>query len=184
MSLDKAEIKKLTLNSVVSQVEDLLEGAQQNKAQLEGGKLALFQAAKNLQKLSEFADRELEEEKIKDLETLTIVKQYITRAVASVSSLARQYENREISVSGEADFGNKVVKLLKKLFDEEAAKAERISVAQSEVLTVRDRPVGARPGLSIAQQRRQEEQDAEEGQLSPTKSKKTAKKKTPRKKGK
>lgn len=180
MSIDKANLKTLVYQDVGVKLDDLLEGAEKLQLQFAGGKAALLIAKRNILNLVSLVDTELDEQKIPDIETAEHVKRFLTRAVASLESAARNCENQEISAGGGAAFGSKAVKLIKQLQEQEQAKAKaaKEALSQADIPSGSDdrRAVGTRPALSIAAQRRKE---AQKENVQTTK--KTTKKKTKKK---
>lgn len=175
MSFAKSDLKILTYNDVGNRLDDMLEAAQRSKSSLEGGKQALFAAAKNVEALLKASEQDLEEGRLPDVETLGHVKKALVRALTSVQTLAKNFENREIMAAGSVDMASKSVALVKKLMDDEKRKlsglVEAAELGKEEESNGRERPAGLRPGPSIAQQRRAEGEELKEKSAKKTRKK-------------
>jgi hypothetical protein len=157
LSIEKSELKQLVCQEIGVKLDDLLEGVEKTKLLQEGGKLALRQLSSALQGLAALADKELTDGVLDDLKTLEHVKRYITRAATASENMARHYENLEIAAGGGSSLAQKAVRVVKQLHDEEANKAAqlRAMISQEELIT--RRPLGARPGKSVAARRKAED---------------------------
>lgn len=187
MNLQKSELKKAILNDLGNRFEDEKESLEKQVEQLAGAKSALLKMAKDIQLLHVHADKDLEDGKISDLETLKLVKLYVTRAIDACQNQARQCEVNEIRTRGRFEQADKQVRHLAKLIEDEDAKLRQLLAAIEDGSVVVDgdeiaaagsseigsdtpsrpppgnvvpmrRPVGVRPGMSIAAQRKLETQ--------------------------
>lgn len=168
----KAELRRGTATALGIKVEEMLDGAEKKAAELGGAKKAVHGHVKNLLGIIAAVDDEVEKS-IPDLETAKLVKTWLGKTVAATENLAGHLSNIEQQALGEIhgykavhDFIQKVVAQI------DAGQAEMAkAVAEGRVTIEEDgspemtgpgpRPVGVRPALSIAQQRKQEEQAAQ-----------------------
>jgi hypothetical protein len=169
--IDKAEIKKSILHSAGCEADDWLEGAHKNVSAFEGAKQALRKAAKDVQAIVQFTQKDLDDGKFDGMEPADIAKYAIlqvTRCVDSLQSSSMHYTNRQIAASGEVAAYERLVNHYQKLVADEDRKAERFrdAVASGEIIIEEDGTAtkksgnghisGVRPAGGIAAQRRAE----------------------------
>lgn len=172
MSL-KNEMKMGILHEQGIKADDLLEAATKRQSAHDGAKQALRQIAKNMAQLSALVDRDLDENKI-PVEEPTKVASYaklmIDRCAQMALTAGQHQENQQLSVTGEIVAYQAMVDAIKKEILTEQSKMQALqravasgeivveddSVSQQDVESRGGRPVGVRPGLGIAAQRRAE----------------------------
>lgn len=171
MSLDKSEIRIGVAREIGCALDDALEAAQGEIKFFEGGASALVQAGKQIQALAKIVDEDLEKEtgEIPDLAAATLVKKFITRAVAVVESGARTAENHRLVSEGKTRALQAAVGGIKKRIDVEQIRVDATRLEAARVLAGEaadgpkaDRAVGAHPGGGIKAQRLAEELAAQE----------------------
>lgn len=189
---DKLEFKKDVLLSVGVKVEEALERAEQQIYEARGGKIALREQGKNLLAIMAATDQEVEKS-IPDLETLKIVKTWMSRMVIATENAANHLENIEIQARGEKAAHERTHDVLKKMVEEADYRITEIKKAvESGAATEtpdgmvravssdrRARPAGVHPGQTIKEQRLAEEAAM---QAAATPVEEPKKKKTPRRK--
>jgi|MudIll2142460700_1097286.scaffolds.fasta_scaffold00003_133 hypothetical protein len=165
----KAEIRRGTATSLGIKVEEMLDSAEKKAAELGGAKKAMQGHAKNLLGIMAAVDDEVEKS-IPDLETAKLIKSWLSKTVAATENLAGHLSNIEQQALGEAqgyrvvhDFIQKIVREIDSRQEElvKAIAEGRITLEEDGTPQMADsgpRPPGVRPGASIAQQRKQEEQ--------------------------
>lgn len=175
---DKIELKKDVLLSVGVKVEELLEGAESQCHEARGGKKALRAHVKNLMGIILAADEDLGKS-IPDLETLNLIKSWLSKTILSTENAAKHLENIEIQMAGEVAGHRGTHDVLQKLVGDAERKLEEVTEAVKAGRAIVDqdgtaqaapgerRPAGVRPGGSIKEQRL-----AEEAQASTVKKKK------------
>lgn len=176
--IDKAEVKKSILHSAGCEADDWLEGAHRNANAFEGAKQALRKAAKDVQGIVQFVQKDLDDGKFSGMEPADIAKYAIlqvTRSVDSLQTTAAHYTNRQIAVQGEVAAYEKLVNHFQKLHDEEDRKIARFNsaVKSGEIVIDEDgvpekksgngHVSGVRPSGGIAAQRRAEAAAEAEG---------------------
>lgn len=102
MSAEKAEFKAEVIHGVGSRIEDLQEASLAAAHRLEGAEQALTQAAQVVQALHAQVDQDVEGGVIKDLETASLLKQWVSRAVAVVQQLAQNAHVQQVTQHGHA----------------------------------------------------------------------------------
>jgi len=80
-------------------LDKLVTDAEQTQHRCRGGKLALQEQAKKLQSVHAYADAEFAEGSL-DVETLSLVKRYVTRCIDATSNAAKQQEAEELASAG------------------------------------------------------------------------------------
>jgi hypothetical protein len=170
----KADIRRNAATSIGVKIEEMLDGAERKVAELGGAKKAMQAHAKNLLGIVGTVDAEVEKS-IPDLETAALIKTWLGRTVAATENLIGHLSNIEQQALGEAvgykamhDYIQKVVKEIdegKANFAKAVAEGRIQLEADGSATTVGGpRVPGTRPGLSIAQQRREEATPAPEPQ--------------------
>jgi len=169
--IDKSEVKKAIFHSAGCEADDWLEGAHKNANAFEGAKQALRKAAKDVQGIVQFVQKDLDDGKFSGMEPADIAKYAIlqvTRAVDSLQTTSLHYTNRQIAVQGEVAAYERLVNHFQKLHDEEDRKISRFNsaVESGEIIIDEDgipekmagngHVSGARPAGGIAAQRRAE----------------------------
>lgn len=184
---DKIGLKKDVLLSVGVKVEELLEGAEQQCHEARGGKKALRAHIKNLMGIIVATDEDVGKS-IPDLETLSIVKAWLSKMVISTENASKHLENVEIQMAGEVAGHRGTHDMIQKMMGDADRKLGEVEAAvKAGTATVnRDgtveaapgerRPAGVRPGMSIKDQRLAEEAQAvEAGKKKPVRRRKAKK---------
>jgi hypothetical protein len=204
--IDKAEIKKSILHSAGCEADDWLEGAHKNAHAFEGAKQSLRKAAKDVQAIVQFVQKDLDDGKFEGMEPPEMASYailQITRCVDSLQSSSLHYTNRQIAAQGEVAAYEKLVNHYQKLVAEEERKIDRFNsaVASGEIIVEEDGTAtkkagnghisGVRPAGGIAAQRKAEaaaeaeaakgEAPAEETAAAPEKPKKKRRKRKSKK---
>lgn len=159
MSIQKSELKLLIVNDLGATIEDKLEAAKRTVHQLEGGAIALGQAAKLVPlQLCPKVDMLLEEGVIKDgmgvREVVSLVKKYVTKCGDYLAHLCECEKNKVVAQSGEVTGIQAAMTILKKAHDDEMAKLRAIADPPEPGNGDRSRPVGTHPGSSKLADRR------------------------------
>jgi hypothetical protein len=171
----KSMMRVAVLHEQGVKADDFLESASKRQLGHEGAKQVLRQVAKNLAGLAALVDRDLNEQKIptEPLLVAAYAKKLIDTASQSTLMAAQQQENLQLAAQGEVQAYQHVVDSLKKEIQQERARLEAMQQAIASGAIVvedaspqqpddveavpRDRPVGTRPAMSIADQRRAED---------------------------
>jgi hypothetical protein len=169
--IDKAEVKKAILYSAGCEADDWLEGAHKNSNAFEGAKQALRKAAKDVQGIVQFVQKDLDDGKFESMEPADMASYailQITRCVDSLQSSSLHYTNRQIAAQGEVAAYERLVGHYQKKVAEEDRKIERFAsaVESGEVIIEEDGTAtkksgnghisGVRPASGIAAQRKAE----------------------------
>lgn len=165
MSLEKSEVRIGVANEIGCAMDDALEKAKGQVKYCEGGNAVLLLAQKKVQALSKLVDEDLDgkgEGLIKDLETATLVKKYISRAVGILGSEAVNAANMKLMSMGQAQAYEAAVKGIKKRVDAEASKVVQLKkdtelVLKGGAFEHAGRTTGQAPGPTIKAQRQAEE---------------------------
>jgi hypothetical protein len=194
MGLDKAELKMLILNDLGCDFEDVKDNMLREMYQQEGAASALRQAAKAILGLSQLVDDDIEKGRY-ELEEAARLKEYISRAATQCEEMSKSARNQRLVSEGRMQGITHIVDLTKKKVEAEEAKLKALAAALEEAektggeVDMRRRPSGVRPGASVAQQRRAEEQAAQDEAakaaseiMDHIKAESKSKKKAPRKK--
>ena len=121
MTVLKSEVKMGLLNTLGGEFEDALEIAKANKSAYQGGVSALKNAVQKIRNLSSHVKDDLEAKKIKQPAAETALL-YISRAADACENLGMSAEFSEHNAGGRIDAYEKVVRVLKTVFDLEASK--------------------------------------------------------------
>lgn len=166
----KTEIRRGTATALGVKVEEMLDSAEKKAAELGGAKKAMQTHAKNLLGIVAAVDDEVEKS-IPDLETAKLIKNWLGKTVASTENLAGHLSNVEQQALGEVQGYKAVHDFIQKVVAQiDAGKAEMAKAIAEGRITIEEdgspqmtgpgpRLSGARPAPSIAQQRKQEEQE-------------------------
>jgi len=172
MNPQKSELKQAILHELGCDLDDTLEEATKRANGHTGARGALRLAAKNAQAIAEVVDAELKSGKLAErcaedgegpLDPVLVAKYaklQITRVVDGLDIASQSERNREIMAQGEVAALKSVVALIQKRHTLEAAKLEAFNraIAEGAIQLEEDgAPSGARPGPSIAAQRKAEE---------------------------
>lgn len=190
---DKYDIRRKMIAEVDAKVIEQLDNADTSSIEARGAKSALREHVKNLLGIVAAVDDELGKS-IPDLETMKLVKGWVTRCVHATENLAAHLENVELGMLGEIAANKATHEMLDKLTKiddsrrasiEEAIKAGDVVMdkATGELMSkpgTRSLP-GVRPGPSLKRQRQAEEKKTKKKTKKATKK---TKKKTARKKAK
>jgi hypothetical protein len=184
LSLVKADIRRGTATSIGVRVEEMLEGAERKVHEARGAKKAMQIQTKNLMSISAAVDGEIEKS-IPDIETLKIVKLWVSRCVEATDNFAGNLANVELQAAGEVAaykaIHDHIQDVVSKIDANKVAVAEAIKSGTAELdedgepqmVDAGGRPPGVRPSMSVVQQRKAEEQAEEQKQeeVSPKKGK-------------
>jgi hypothetical protein len=106
-------------------IDDALEAAEREALLMEGANSGVLLAQKKVEALYAEVDSDLDKETY-GLDTAKVAKRYITRAAAVLGTVAAQYANRRLIAQGKVEMGGTAVRVVKKLFDEEVARARTV----------------------------------------------------------
>ena len=152
MSIEKAELKRLTVQEVAKRVESLKRKSSADVESCGGGIDALNEAAKGVLSVRSKWKRALTEETITPKTHETIVE-VTEECLGCIRNLIIKYENIKQQVIGEIRMADKSISVCQRIFDEEESKI--IALESGEEIDARQ--IGSRPSQSIAAQRKQEE---------------------------
>lgn len=168
-TIEKAEIKILTANNIGADIEDMLEQAKKAEHMHEGGKIALADAAKKVNALTELFVRSVKEGEIdlsKNMEPEQIeglVKRWINRCVGLLENLMLVSQNAQLSSAGMVAAYKNAMKAPMKVMEAERKKMEAVKAAIEEQQKTGDpdldirtiaRAVGEHPGDPLADRRK------------------------------
>lgn len=169
MSIEKSVIKQQVVHDIGCQLDDALEVARREELKCIGAVEALGVAKKLVQGLASYVDKDLEEGKLAELlekaagEPLVFanaLKVYLGRAAHTVEGVMLKADNSRMVANGKVIALDTAVKMTKKVFDTEGAKAEALRTHIIGVEDAAPRPggvVGARPAASLKTLRAVEE---------------------------
>ena len=167
-TVEKAEIKIITANNIGADIEDMLEQARKSEHMHEGGKLALADAAKKVNALTELFIRSVQEGEL-DLSKLApeeiegLVKRWINRCVGLLENLTLMSQNAQLSAAGMVAAYKNAMKAPMKIMEAERKKMEAIKEAIEEQERTGDpdldgrtisRAMGQHPGDPLADRRK------------------------------
>lgn len=101
MSVDKAEIKILTAQSLVVQLDSDLKNAEALIAESKGGERAMIGVMKALASVMAAAKEDLDSENL-SIDDIKVVRRYIARMQQSVTDVAKQQESSRLIAEGVA----------------------------------------------------------------------------------
>lgn len=138
MTVEKAEVKILTANSIGADIEDMLEQAQKAEHMHEGAKIALADAAKRVNALAEHLRKAIQDGEVK-LEELNepdkiegLVRRYIARAAGLLENLHLMSQNAQLGAAGMVTAYKNAMKAPMKVMEAERKKMEAIKEAIEE----------------------------------------------------
>lgn len=152
MNVEKALIKVSAVNDVGVRLDDALEAARADVHRTEGGAQAMERAAELLATCNKLVDKDLEEQKLPDLASATLIKKWLERAASSLKDLRQQYQHARVQAQGRAAGFESAVAIAKRFVDEEQRKVDAFKQAVSEGRVVEEGAY-ARPPPSIKAQR-------------------------------
>jgi hypothetical protein len=163
-SVLKSEVKIATAHDIGVRMDDLLEQAKSEVAQLAGAQTALNESAKAVAKLLTAVDADVDGG-MYDLQTAQTAKLYVNRAVAVLENLARQTSNMVLAANGKVTAFEKSVQSVSTYQDAEKGRLKAVlATLAAPVEPPGDSPkaetsadVATRPGSSIKERRRAEE---------------------------
>jgi len=173
----KADIRRGTATAIGAKIEEMHDSAEKRAAEFCGAKKALQAHVKNLLGIMEAVDEEVQKS-IPDLETAKLVKDWLIKTVRSTESLAGHMLNSELQALGEVAALKSVHTYVQKVVGEiDSSKAALDqAIASGNVQLEEDgtaqqvgdgpRLPGIRPSMSIAQQRKAEEEPPRKGRRS------------------
>lgn len=154
--------KKSTLIGVGAKVEELIESAEIACMEARGAKNALRKHAEVLLTVVAGADKAVEstsEDGIPDLETLALVKRWMSKMILSTQNSSKNFQNLEMQGAGEASGHRRTHDLILKLIKQEDERKKSIdeSIEKGDVTVnefgeleaspdAKKRPSGVRPG--------------------------------------
>jgi len=160
-------------------LDKMMEEARVGAARSNGGKVALREQAKKLQSVHAAADKEFAEDKF-DLETLSLVKRYVTLCITATENAALHQESEEMIQTGRVDAYKRAVEVSQRFHSVAKGRFDQLNAP----LPAEDVP-GERPprnGHAKAADRRAEEKAPAKPKKAPAKPRKKATKKTTAKK--
>lgn len=173
-TVEKAEIKIITANNIGADIEDMLEQARKSEHMHEGGKLALADAVKKVNALTELFVRsvnegELDLSKLAPEEIEGLVKRWINRCVGLLENLTLMSQNAQLSAAGMVAAYKNAMKAPMKIMEAERKKMEAIKEAIEEQERTGDpdldgrtisRAMGQHPGDPLADRRKLKESES------------------------
>lgn len=159
MSVEKAEVRAGAMHEVGVRMDDLLEAVKADVHRFDGAASGLLQCVKAIEGLLAHVDKDVDEGKY-DLEVAKVAKQYIARAVQVAQNLGQQSSNQKILSIGKVQMGEAAVATVKKMHQVETGRAEtlaRVEQTPEDDVDLRSRTAGARPPMTIKEQRLAEE---------------------------
>ena len=153
-SVIKSETKIATAQDIGVRMDDLLEQARNEVAQMSGAQAALNESAKAVAKLLVAVDADVNGGLL-DLQQAKFAKLYVNRAVSVLENLARHTSNMMMTANGKVTAFEKSVQSVSSY---QEAEKTRLKTALTEIATERSSdPVASRPGQSIKERRLAEE---------------------------
>lgn len=151
MNIDKAQIKVGAVHEVGVRLDDALDGARADVHRADGASAALEKAAEACAHVFKMVDREVDEGKIPDLETASMIKKWVDRCLMTLRDARTNAVFSKAQAQGKVAALEMAVGIAKKFVDDENKKIDNFQAAvASGALTRED--VG-RPPPSIKQQR-------------------------------
>lgn len=164
MSIEKSEIKQGTLREQIEAATAKRDRFEREIAQLDGGATALKQAAKGMDVLTAYVQKDLAEDKLevpKDpVAHAKALILWIDRARQLCNGLADQRTANGLLTQGRMQGVQEVLDMLTKAHEAEAAKATGIKAGENgapDGSRPGQRPTGSKPGVSTADQRKARE---------------------------
>lgn len=164
MSQMKSEVKVATLHEMGVKLDNILEAAEREMYQHEGGKQALAGAKKRVEQHLALVDRDVQEGKL-DLEQASLIKKWVAQCVHIVENLGIQAEVQGYQAQGKVLNAKHVVAVAKAMFDREKAQLSALAEAEKAIAEGQSpipqdmvgrpdaRPVGTHPGDPLADRR-------------------------------
>lgn len=167
MGAEKAKLKMEIAHQLGCEFDDALDGAQKDVLRWEGSARGMREGAKAVEALLGHVAADVKEQKI-SIEAGDYAQKQLKRGAEVLRSLALRSEAMVQKTSGRAEAFQTVVKATKKIHDTEAQKAEGLESddgnREPDERGSVQRPVGAHPGASLADQRKAEDAENEEHQ--------------------
>mgnify|MGYP007017457395 FL=1 len=135
-------------------MDDMLEQARTECAQMSGAQTALNESAKAVVKLLTTVDADVESGSM-DLQTAKMAKLYVNRAVAILENMARHTSNLIMTANGKVTALEKAVQSVSSYQETERVKMQ-VTLSELETTPNVSEPA-ARPGLSIKERRQAED---------------------------
>lgn len=155
--MDKSEFKASVVHELGCKIDDMSEAAKLEIARNEGAKTALILASKKVSELNLNIDKDVDDGLV-SLETATLIKKYVIRAVSILESGAVSAENYRLISQGKFQALEMVVGNLKKIHSAELEKSQaRKDIDESDESRGRNRVSGVGPSPSIKNKRLAEE---------------------------
>lgn len=149
-SVIKSETKIATAQDIGVRMDDLLEQARTEVAQMSGAQAALNESAKAVAKLLVTVDSDVDGGLL-DLQQAKFAKLYVNRAVSVLENLARHTSNMMMTANGKVTAFEKSVQSVSSY---QEAEKTRLKTALTEIATEGSLdPVASRPGQSIKERR-------------------------------
>lgn len=165
MSIDKSELKMLTIASMGSKIDDFLEDQQKLLHQARGAGEAFDHISREINKqIMSAISKDIDDGKYETLEHPTEIKRWVARCSELAAHLSLITKERQIKIQGGIDQLNKVIEFMRKEHEAERNKKELLRKA-AEGRIVNDaestdgtiipmrRPTGVHPGMSVKARR-------------------------------
>lgn len=167
MSIEKAIVKMGTAHDIGCRLDDTREAYLKEVSHWEGANAGALQIARGVEDLGKHVDRDVDEGKY-DFATATLIKKYLTRAATVAQAVAAQASQQNLMARGKVQAMEASITLVQKIHAEEKGRVDayREAVASGKIRVEDDESPpgehvpGARPSLSIKEQRLAEEQAA------------------------
>lgn len=124
MNVEKALIKVSAVHDVGVRLDDALEAARADVHRTEGAAHALERAGDAVGPLLQLVDKELDEQKIPDIATATVIKKWLERSATQLKDLRQQYQQGRVQAQGRVAGFEGAVAIAKKFVDDERKKIE------------------------------------------------------------
>jgi len=152
MTIEKAELKRLTVQNVAKRVEALKNKSTGEVDRCAGASQALKEATRGVESVKAKWKRDLQDEKISPAMHSAVVEA-TEECLGSLRNLMLKYETAKQQIIGEVRMADRAIDVCQRIFDEEEAKIKAIESGEE----LDARPVGQHPGSGIASQRKAEE---------------------------
>jgi hypothetical protein len=158
VGVQKSEIKMAVAHELGNGFDDALEAANRDCYRWDGAKTSLKKAVTAIEGLVEHAKRDLDAETLTD-EQYVLVRKWLQRSAEVIRNLNAQAEIKEQRAHGRVEAFKTVVKITKKVYDDESNKRDALleQPDSDETRPVPERPVGMCPQNTIAERREAEE---------------------------
>ena len=172
MTLTKSQIKIAVMNDVGNRLDDMRESAMGQQQQSVGAKAAAARISTSIKKLIDIVQQDFDNGEIGkaiadgELQILKLIKTYVSRAANACEASSDYFESLAKNAAGKVEAMEQAVKMVQKIRDVEQKKMDAILAAVDsgaaqvdggDVMMIDQsqmrRPVGAKPGKTIKQQR-------------------------------